>query len=178
MRWWIQSLHLRKSWYHLGNLWKTDKANVIRKKGRKDAMSNDRHRGKNNGNDEIRKRIISKTVQKWMTVHVKSEPMNDIMIERQGMFNTVVAVTGSYWSEELLQTYQVFSEDHLEIKWKASYEYHGKQTWRKIKYFKEPETDVNCFCIHRNTCRFAHHEHKTNSIVAESCYLSNIEHSI
>ena len=29
------------------------------------------------------------------------------------------------------------------------------------------------------TCRFAHHEHKTDSrIVAESCCLSNIQHSI
>ena len=50
---------------------------------------------------------------------------------------------------------------------------------KQIKCFEEPETDVNCVCIHINTCRFSHHEHKTNStIVAESCCLSNIEHSI
>lgn len=29
-----------------------------------------------------------------MSVHVKSEPVDGIMIEGQGMFNTVVAVTG------------------------------------------------------------------------------------
>ena len=49
----------------------------------------------------------------------------------------------SYWSEELLETYQAFSEDHLEIKWKASCKYHGKQTWIKIKYFEESKSNVN-----------------------------------
>ena len=34
---------------------------------KKDAMSNDRHRGKNNRNDEIRKRVISKN---WTEVNV------------------------------------------------------------------------------------------------------------
>lgn len=121
--WWVQSLHLRKSGYHLGSDWKRDKANVIRKKGRKDAMSNDRHRGKNNRNDEIRKRIISKN---WTEVNVcpcekwASGWHND---RRTGYVqHSGSSHWKSYWSEELLQTYQVFSEDHLEIKWKASYE--------------------------------------------------------
>ena len=49
----------------------------------------------------------------------------------------------NYWSEELLETYQVFSEDHLEIKWKVSCKYYGKQTSRKIKYFEESKSNVN-----------------------------------
>lgn len=115
-----------------------------------------------------------------MATHVKSEPVDGVMIEgRDCSKQCGSSHWKSSWSEELLQTYQDFSEDHLEIKWKASREYHGKQTWRKIKCFEEPETDVNCICIDINTCRFAHHEHKTDSrIVAESCCLSNIQHSI
>ena len=64
-----------------------------------------------------------------MATHVKSEPMEVVMIEgRECSIQCGSSHWKSYWSEELLQTYQVFSEDHLERKWKASHEYHGKQT--------------------------------------------------
>lgn len=56
--------------------------------------------------------------------------------------DNVEAVTGRI-TEELLETYEVFSEDRLEIKWKASCKYHGKQTWIKIKYFEESKSNVN-----------------------------------
>ena len=61
-----------------------------------------------------------------MAIHVKSEPMDDVMI-RECSIQCGSSHWKSYLSEELLQTYQVFSEDHLEIKWKASREYQGKQ---------------------------------------------------
>ena len=64
------------------------------------------------------------------------------------LFTLIWKIKGSshwknYWSEELLETHQAFSEDHLEIKWKASCKYHGKQTWIKIKYFEESKSNVN-----------------------------------
>lgn len=42
------------------SLGETDKTNVIRRKGKKDAMSNDGTQGNNNRRNEMRKRITSK----------------------------------------------------------------------------------------------------------------------
>ena len=66
------------------------------------------------------------------------------MRKRQGVFKTTWKKT----LEELLEWTVVrnlssFSEDHLEIKWKVSCKYYGKQTSRKIKYFEESKSNVN-----------------------------------